>query len=47
MSPDTATLDAIHGRELWLLVPETPTRAADPRERVVARANGVLLIRRE
>jgi hypothetical protein len=37
----------IPNRELWLIVPETPARAADPREQVVARANGVVLIRRQ
>jgi hypothetical protein len=34
-----------YARELWLLTPETSARAPDPRERVVARADGVLLVR--
>lgn len=34
-------------RELWLIVPDTTARAADPQERVVARADGVVLIRRQ
>ena len=34
-----------YARELWLLTPETSPRAPDPRERVVARADGVLLVR--
>ena len=33
------------GRELWLIAPEEPARATDPRERVVARADGVRLVR--
>jgi len=39
-----AWLDSL-GREVWLVLPETPTRAADPRERVVARAGNVQLVR--
>ena len=47
-SPLPGVTAAIGGRdrELWLIVPETPARAADSRERVVARADSVLLIRR-
>jgi len=42
--PAMAWLDSL-GREVWLVLPETPTRAADPRERVVARAGNVQLVR--